>query len=95
MTAGRILGMRLLRALAVRARDRSLVGRERAAVDRGEPERLHMRHVEPAALMVNIADRVCAYVAELRSVGQVPDARAVQYDQSDPFFHTAIPLFRF
>ena len=57
-----------------------------------KPEFLHVRHIELAAFLIDVANGVRADIAEVRRIGQFTDSRAVKYDQNGSFLHTVTSL---
>ena len=92
MSAGRILCMRLLRTLAVTARQGFVFLRKKTAVDMRKSEFFHVRNVERSAFFPDVADRVCTRVAEIRGIRKLADPGAVKYDQNCSFLHTVTSM---
>ena len=93
VTGGRVLAGGNLAQLAEAALGRFHPAGEARAVDVRQPQLHHMRQVRVAGVD-DMAERIRALVAVLRSVRQFADAHAVQNDD-DRFFVHGVPPFAF
>ena len=93
--AGRIFRMCLFRAFTVASDQSAFLFRQTTSVDVRKPESAHIRYVEMSSFFKNVADGICADVAEVRRIGQPADACAVQNDQNSSFFHVYPSMLSF
>ena len=94
VTAGGVLGVGHLHALAVSALHGSLPPGQRAALYVADTQFAHVGDVQGMALL-DMAQGVGPHVVEFHGVGQLADAHAVQNDQNSSLAHMYSSWFRF